>query len=400
MPGSPFDLWKEEETCSEYLARQGVSRRQFLVLCGRVAAVLGCGGLVAGGRTEALAKEIAGRLDSARRPVVVWLQLQECTGCLESALRSGDRTLENLILSMVSLEYNELLMAASGDQANAALNKAIEQPHLLVVNGSIPLRDKGVYCVIGGETAESLLRRAAKNASAVLAVGACAHYGCVQAAHPDPTGAVGVADIVTDRPVVNIAGCPPIGEVITATLLYYLVYGHTPPVDHDGRPLFAYGQRIHDKCPRRAHYDAGQFVLRFDDDSARKGYCLYKVGCKGPATFAPCTVIGWNQGTGFPIRAGHPCLGCTERHFFDRMTPFYKRIPGLDVPGVGVELTANRIGAAVAGASLAGVAVHSAATVLRKQRSRKEEEPESLPLAALGENKDHNKGQDSDKTKE
>jgi hydrogenase small subunit len=350
--------------------------------------VLGCGGLVTGGREEALAKEIADRLSETRRPPVVWLQLQECTGCLESALRSGDRTLENLILSMLSLEYNELLMATAGERAHTVLNDALEKPHLLVVNGSVPMADKGVYCVIGGETSETLLRRAAKNASAILAVGACAHYGSIQAAHPNPTGAVGVAEIIKDRQVVNLAGCPPIGEVITATLLYYLVYGHTPPVDHDGRPLFAYGQRIHDKCPRRAHYDAGQFVTSFDDDNARKGFCLYKMGCKGPATYAPCPVIGWNQGSGFPIRAGHPCLGCTERRFFDQMTPFYKRIPGLDVPGIGVELTANRIGAAVAGASLAAVSVHSAATVLRKHQSRRQT-PESLPLAALGEEDPH-----------
>lgn len=383
MPRTPFDQWNDDEPCAEYLARQGVSRRQFLSLCGRIAAVLGCGGLAAGGRSEALAKEIAQRLAGATRPVVVWLQLQECTGCLESALRSGDRTLENLILSMVSLEYNELLMAPAGSRANEVLDNAIARPHLLVVNGSIPLRDKGVYCVIGGETAEEQLRRAAKNATAVLAVGACAHYGSVQAAAPNPTGAVGVEEIIRDRPVVNLAGCPPIGEVITATLLYYLVYGHTPPLDREGRPLFAYGQRIHDKCPRRAHYDAGQFVTDFDDESARRGYCLYKVGCKGPATFAPCPIIEWNQGSGSPIKAGHPCLGCTERDFFDRMSPFYERMPSLDVPGVGVELTANRIGAAVVGASLAGVAVHSAATVLRKRQSRKEQS-ESLPLAVLG----------------
>ena len=78
------------------------------------------------------------------------------------------------------------------------------------------------------------------------------------------------------------------------------------------------------------------------------------------------------------------------------MTPFYRRIPDLDVPGIAVELTANRIGAAVAGASLAGVAVHSAATVLRKHRSRKDV-PESLPLAALGE--DDTTGQDIDTTR-
>jgi hydrogenase small subunit len=387
------DQWTRDETFTDYLARQGVSRRQFLTFCGRAAVLLGCGGLLAAGERKALAREIATKLGTAKRPTVVWLQLQECTGCLESALRSGDRTIEELLLQVVSLDYNELLMAPSGDRASQALEKAMAEPHLLVVNGSIPTAANGAYCVIGGESAADLLRKASRNASAVVAVGACAHYGCIQAASPNPTGAVGVSSIVKDRPVINVAGCPPIGEVITATLMYYVIYGHPPPVDHDGRPLFAYGQRVHDKCPRRAHYDAGQFVLAFDDDGARKGYCLYKVGCKGPATFAPCPSMEWNQGCSFPIKAGHPCLGCTEQHFFDRMTPFYRRLPSLDVPGVGVELTANRIGGAVVAASLAGVAVHSAATVIRRQRSR-QKPPETVPLAILGEGDEPAKGPD------
>lgn len=384
MLPSPFDQWTREETFTEYLVRQGLSRRQFLKFCGKVALLLGGGALLTSRDKKALAKEIAEKLSSAKRPVVVWLQLQECTGCLESALRSGDRTLEDLVLNIISLDYNELLMAAAGDQANAALAQASAEPHLLVVNGSIPTKEKGAYCAIGGESAEELLRKAARNATAVVAVGACAHYGCIQAAAPNPTGAVGVASIIKDKPVINVAGCPPIGEVITATLLYYVIYGHPPQLDQDGRPIFAYGQRIHDKCPRRAHFDAGQYVLRFDDDNARKGYCLYKVGCKGPATFAPCAIIEWNQGCSFPIKSGHPCLGCTERHFFDRMTPFYQRLPGLDVPGTGVELTANQIGGLAVAASVAGVAVHSAITVVRKQQSRKRP-PESVPLAILGE---------------
>jgi hydrogenase small subunit len=379
-----LDQWTKEETFSEYLVRQGVSRREFLKFCGKVALLLGCGGLLGVGDKKALAREIADKLNRAKRPTVVWLQLQECTGCLESALRSGDRTLEDLLLNTISLDYNELLMAPAGDQANAALTKAIAEPHLLVVNGSVPTGAKGAYCVIGGESAEELLRRAARNATAVVAVGACAHYGCIQAASPNPTDAVGVGSIIKDKPVINVAGCPPIGEVITATLMYYVIYGHPPPTDYDGRPLFAYGQRIHDKCPRRAHYDAGQYVLAFDDDGARKGYCLYKVGCKGPVTYAPCPSIEWNQGCSFPIKAGHPCLGCTERHFFDQMTPFYRRLPSLDVPGVGIELTANRIGGAAVAASIAGVAVHSALSVVRKQKTRKRP-PESVPLAILGE---------------
>lgn len=384
MLPAPFDQWTKEETFTEYLVRQGLSRRQFLKFCGRVALLLGGGVLLASQEKKALAKEIAARLNGARRPTVIWLQLQECTGCLESALRSGDSTIEDMLLNVVSMDYNELLMAPAGEQANAALARAAGEPHLLVVNGSIPEKDKGAYCVIGGESAEELLRRAARNATAVIAVGACAHYGCIQAAAPNPTGAVGVSAIIRDKPVINVSGCPPIGEVITATILYFIIYGHAPRVDQDGRPLFAYGQRIHDKCPRRAHYDAGQFVLSFDDENARKGYCLYRVGCKGPATFAPCAIMEWNQGCSFPIKSGHPCLGCTERHFFDRMTPFYRRLPGLEVPGIGVELTANQIGGLAVAASVAGVAVHSAATVVRRQQSRKSP-AEPVPLAILGE---------------
>lgn len=383
MKASLDDSWVNGETLALFLARRGVSRRDFLSFCGKMALVIGAGA-AASGSSQALAEEIAEKLATAKRPGVVWLQLQECTGCLESMLRSGSTPVEELILEQVSLNYNELLMAAAGSDASGLLAAAVKEPHLLIVNGSVPLKDHGVYCTIGGESAQEVLKRAAQNATAILAVGACAEYGCVQAASPNPTGAVGVAEVISDRPVVNISGCPPIAEVLSATITYYLAYGHTPPVDGAGRPLFAYAQRIHDKCPRRASFDAGQFAERFDDDNARKGHCLYRLGCKGPATFAPCATLEWNLGQSFPIKAGHPCLGCTERHFYDRMTPFYRRLPDIVLPGIGVEATANTVGAAAVVASLGGVAVHSAATVIAKQRARRAK-PESLPLAVLGE---------------
>ena len=380
------DPWTSDETFAEYLARRGVSRRQFLAFCGKMAVLIGAGAAVTGLTEAATAKEIARKLGSAKRPTVVWLQLQECTGCAESVLRSGSTPVDELILEMISLDYNELLMATSGKAANDLLAAAEKEPHLLIVNGSIPLKDHGVYCTIGGESAEEVLRKAARNATAVLAVGACAVYGSVQAANPNPTGAVGVDAIIRDRPVVNVSGCPPIGEVITATVTYYLTYGRTPPVDGQGRPLFAYGQRLHDKCPRRANFDAGQFAERFDDDNARKGYCLYQLGCKGPATFSPCSALEWNLGQSFPIKAGHPCLGCTEQHFYDRMTPFYKRIPDIVVPGLGVECSANLLGTAAVAASVGGVAIHATATVIARQRKRRVP-PETVPLKVFGDTK-------------
>ncbi|MBJ6800754.1 hydrogenase small subunit [Geomonas propionica] len=382
MNDPPDGGWSRGETFLQFLRRRGVSRREFLTFCGKMAACFGAAAALPPG-SRALAQEMARKLSAAKRPSVIYLQLQECTGCLESLLRSGSSPIDRILLEQISLDYNELLMAPSGGAAEEVLRQAADRPHLLLVNGSVPLGQDGAFCTIGGDSAENLLRRAARKADAIMAVGACAEYGCVQAASPNLTGAVGVADVITDRPVVNISGCPPIAETITATLTYYLAYGHTPPLDGIGRPVFAYGQRIHDKCPRRASFDAGQFAERFDDENARRGYCLYRLGCKGPATFAPCATIEWNLGQSFPIKAGHPCLGCTERDFYDRMTPFYRRLPGFVVPGLGVEATANTIGVAAVAASVGGVLVHSAATVIAKKRAKKAQ-PETLPLAVLG----------------
>jgi hydrogenase small subunit len=198
----------------------------------------------------------------------------------------------------------------------------------------------------------------------------------VQAARPNPTGAVGVSQIVRDKPVVTIAGCPPIADVITATVVHYLTFNRLPAMDGEGRPLFAYGARIHDQCQRRAHFDAGQFVHAFDDEGARQGWCLYEVGCKGPATFSPCPIVQWNDKTDWPIGAGHPCLGCTERFFWDTMTPFYGRLPG--VAGFGVERSADLIGAALAVGTAAGVGAHAIATGIHRHREGKKVTP--LPV--------------------
>lgn len=349
-------------TLWEDLAASGLSRRSFLAMCGSLAAIFATGR--PGGAPVAEAEAIAEKLGEQDRPSVAWLQLQECTGCMESVLRSGSSTIEDLVLNKLSVNYNELVMAASGEAAEHALEELNKKPHILVVNGSVSIGDGGIYCVIGGKTSGDVLRAAAENATAILAVGACAVYGSVQAARPNPTGAVGVEEIITDKPVINVSGCPPIGEVITATITYLLTYGEPPELDSEGRPLFAYDQRIHDSCPKRAHFDAGQFVESFDDEGARNGWCLYKVGCKGPSTFAPCPIIQWNMHAGWPIGAGHPCIGCTERDFFDKFTPFYDELP--HVRGFGVESTAKKVGWGLIGAAAAGVAAHGAVTAIRQ----------------------------------
>jgi hydrogenase small subunit len=358
--------WTEDQTLVEHLHTRGVTRRQFLEFCGGIAAMLGLESLHI--------PQIAHALQAIRRPSVIWIQLQECTGCPETVLRTADPTIGNLVLELVSLDYSHTLMAASGHASESALQAAMKEnfgKYLLLVTGSVPLNDDGIYLTIGGRTAKEVLEESAKGAAAVIAIGACAHYGSVQAARPNPTGAVGVRKIVTDKPVVNIAGCPPIGDVVTATIVHYLTFGRLPELDAELRPLFAYGARIHDQCPRRANYDAGQFVEEFDDEAARKGWCLYHVGCKGPATFSPCPIFQWNTRTSWPIGAGHPCIGCTEPFFWDTMTPFYSNLP--DVGGFGVEQRVDLIGAALAAGATAGVAAHAIATGVHQVRQRRRE---------------------------
>jgi hydrogenase small subunit len=385
------DMWVTgQETLGEHLERRGVTRRSFLAFCASMATVISAAGLAAGDAKAAVSADvIAETLSAIKKPVVVWLQLQECTGCMESVIRSGDTTVEELILNLVSMDYNELLMAAAGTAADDALATANAQPHILVVNGSIPLGENGAYTTIAGRSAEAILRESAENATAIFAVGACAHWGSVQASRPNPTGAVGVDAIIKDKPVINVAGCPPIGEVITASLVYALTLGGPPPTDSIGRPLFAYGQRIHDFCPRRAHFDAGEFVIQFDDAAARSGDCLYEVGCRGPETFSPCPIIQWNLHQDWPIGVGHPCIGCTEPQFYDRFTPFYEVLPNLGIPGIGVESTAEKVGLIGLGVVAAGVAAHATATAVWERRSEKASEKVFVPL--LGDVPTHDK---------
>ena len=355
--------WAEGETLGAHLKRRGVSRRDFLTWCAEFAALLGL--------SELVTPQMARALSAQKRPTVLWLSLQECTGCVETVLRTDQPTIGDLVLDVISLDYQHTIMAAAGKQAEQALQNSMKENaggYILVVTGGIPLNENGIYTMVGGRPAKQVLEEAAKGAAAVIALGACAHWGGVQAAKPNPTGAVGVSEIIKDKPVVNIAGCPPLGDVLTGTVVHFLSFGRLPELDSDGRPLFAYGARVHDQCPRRANFDAGQFVQQFDDDAARKGWCLYEVGCKGPAAFSPCPVFQWNDRTSWPVGAGHPCLGCTERHFWDTMTPFYGRLP--NVAGFGVDRLADKFGIGLAVAAAGGAAIHAVATGVHKSRGK------------------------------
>ncbi len=303
LPFAPCDDLSDTEQ------RFGMPRRQFLTFCIGLAAAMGLSRSAAGA--------VAAALTQAKRPSVIWLQFQECTGCTESLLRAEHPTIEKLILDVISLDYHETLMAAAGKQAEDARLAAMaanKGKYILVVEGAIPTGLAGNFCKIGGKTAIEIVTSCAADAAAVVAIGSCASWGGMPSTAPNPTGASSVAEIL-GKPVVTIPGCPPNPYNFLTTVVHYLVLGKLPDLDSKGRPKFAYGRLIHENCERRAHFDAGRFALQFGDEGHRSGWCLYKLGCKGPETYANCpSILFGDVGTGsWPVGCGHPCIGCTEK---------------------------------------------------------------------------------------
>jgi hydrogenase small subunit len=251
-----------------------------------------------------------------RKPSVIWLSFQECTGCSESLLRTSHPDLGTLVLDLISLDYHEALSAAAGHQAEAAKRASMEEnagAYVLVVEGAIPTKDGGIYCKVAGQTALDSVREAAENAGAIIAIGSCASWGGIPSAGPNPTGARGAPGVLEDKTVVTIPGCPANPYNFLGTVLQYATYGTLPELDAQGRPRFAYGRTIHEDCPRRPHFDAGRFAQTFGDEGHRNGWCLYKLGCKGPETYANCSLQHFGEVNGaWPIGIGHPCFGCTE----------------------------------------------------------------------------------------
>ena len=354
----PMSVSLPEETLKKWEAR-GVSRRDFMKFCSSMTAALAL--------PVTFIPRIAEALEADNRPPVIWLEFQGCSGDIEALLRANQPTAAELILDYLSIEYAEVIMAAAGHQAEKAKHDAMEKykgKYIAVVEGSIPMKDGGVYCTIGGESALNIARKVCGNAAATIAVGSCASFGNIPAAAPNPTGAVGVQEAVPGATVLNLPGCPLNAENLTAAIVHFLTFGKLPAVDRLGRPLFAYGKRIHDNCERRSHFDAGQYAEAFGDEGHRKGYCLYKLGCKGPETFHNCPTVRYNEGQSWPVMAGHGCIGCSEPQFWDTMTPFYRRLP--QVPGFGVEATADKIGLGLVAATAVAFGAHGIASAFRR----------------------------------
>lgn len=298
---------------------KGVSRRDFLKYCIGSAAALGLDLSVVGRLQKALAA------DGAGLPTVLWINGANCTGCTVSLANriasDAPRDVADLLVNTVSLAFHPNLMGAAGDLAVSTLKQAQEGPYILAVDGGIPTAFDGHTCIVwseGGQevTALEAVRTLAPGALAVLSIGTCASFGGIPGGSPNPTGIQGVSE-ASGLPAVHIPGCPAHPDWIVWTVAQLLA-GSAPELDEDRRPVALFGEhlKIHDHCPRKKADKAKTF--------GEEGLCLKELGCQGPRTRADCYDRLWNGGVNWCIGANSVCLGCTEKDFPGKFSPFYK----------------------------------------------------------------------------
>jgi quinone-reactive Ni/Fe-hydrogenase small subunit len=355
----------------ESIEDEGLERRDFLKWASATTAML----MLPASFTPLVAEAAV----MMNRVPVIWIELSDCAGNTEALIRSDGPKIDEIILDIISLEFNETLLAASGHQAEKQLEDAVEHfkgKYLLFVEGAVPMGLNGQYGTIGasGETFHDHLQRLAKDAAAIVAVGSCATFGGIPAAAPNPTDAVGVMDVVKGKPIINIPACPANPSNMVGVILHYVLTGGIPELDSLLRPKFAFGYRIHDNCERRAHFDAGEYVEEWGDEGAKNNFCLYKVGCKGPMTFNNCSIIRYNEGVNWPVGVGRGCIGCSEPDFWDKYA--YERPmanANIKAPTGGVEKTVDEFGLGLLTAAGVGIAIHAAASAVAGKKDNQGE---------------------------
>ncbi|MEO1784122.1 hydrogenase small subunit [Thermodesulfobium sp. 4217-1] len=337
------------------LTKNKVSRRDFMKACAAMAVYLGL--------SESFAPKIADAVENAsKKAPVVWIEAQSCSGDTEAFLNSSEPTPAQILLDTISLKYQDTVMFGTGYVADKALDDAIKAGgYVLVVEGSIPTADP-LFCTVGTESATNparkpvidTLKEAYKNAAVVIALGSCATWGGV--VQDCPSKGRGVAEVLGKDKVINLPLCPCNPDHLAGTIVYYLTFKKAPPLDIHQRPLMFFGSIIHDNCPRRAHFERGEFVTDYGDPK-QADYCLYLKGCKGPFTFSDCPSRGFNENVSWCIKASAPCAGCSQPEFYAGFSPLYVKSNDVNLPGIG-GVPSETVGTVAAAVTALGVAAH------------------------------------------
>jgi len=351
----------------ERLELRGVSRRDFLKFCGATATMLGLSSSAA----PMIGAKIAGAAEEGGLYPALWLHGGACTGCTESAAQATYPNVADIVLDFLNLAAQETIQMSSGTYTIESNLKFMEDnwgKYILIVEGTVITGLDGNMLRIADHPFIDELKHAAEGAAVVIALGSCAVDGGWVVAYPNPAKGTGVASYLKSEgintPVINMPGCPMnpeelVSVVVEALLLTDRDANGVPnlaPIvnrlDSHGRPKWLFGSTIHDNCPRRGHFENGEFVYEFGSEAEAKGYCLYPVGCKGPQTYRRCPMIRWNNNTSWCVDSGGPCIGCSNWNWVDNNAPFQGRFRRV---GAGV-IGDGGVDPAVAASAVGGVA--------------------------------------------
>ncbi len=261
------------------------------------------------------------------KPPLIWFEANACSGDSISTMNAVDPELGQILCSMVEVRFWNALMPNQGEKAQEGFFSTAEAgDFILIVEGAIATAGNGRFTIPfkAGTylfTSEELLLYLAPKAKYIIAVGTCAAFGGPSAARPNLSGSKGVWEILQNRPVINVSGCPINPDWLTGTLYQLLLFG-LPEVDRYQRPTLFYGQTIHSICQRRSYFDQGSFAVELGDPE-----CMFTLGCMGPVTGSDCPYRLWNDHLNWPVKASTPCIGCTKSGFPDKSTPFYTPLP-------------------------------------------------------------------------
>lgn len=332
----------------DLLAGRGISRRSFLEFCAAVAVALGLSEAMAPTIQQAIAEGVIGKAEGKLVPVI-WLELASCTGCTESFAQVDTPDIATVVLELISLNYSETLSAGAGRSLEQAKDETIEAGgYIVIIEGALMEGWDGNALRIANEKGVDIVKHAVSNALAVVCAGSCSVDGGWQAAVPNPGGAIGIQNFLNKAfkageidkvpPIINVPGCPANPEHLVAVLVDVLLLNTLPDLDRNNKPELIFGQFIHENCPRRGHFENGEFVYQFGSVEEKLGYCLYPMGCKGPQTKNNCPVVRWNRRVSWCVESGAPCAGCsvtdpktTRNNWVDLNTPFLKRFRSFNI---------------------------------------------------------------------
>ncbi|MCL2808230.1 MAG: hydrogenase small subunit [Coriobacteriia bacterium] len=367
-----------KEICStsfdELLEQRGIKRRDFLKLCAGIAATLGLSQTMIPRIAHALEESVIGATSGNLKPAL-WLELSSCSGCTESFAQSDSPNIATVILELLSLNYSEALCAGAGWSLELAKEQTIDAGgYLLIIEGSLMEGWDGNALVIAEEKGTEIVEHAASHADAIICVGSCSVDGGWQSAYPNPSGAIGIPLYLNNAkaagrldydlpPIVNLPHCPANPEHVAAVVVEYLLLKRFPELTNENKPAMMFSQTIHDNCPRRGHFENGEFVYEFGTEAEVKRFCLYPVGCKGPETKSNCPVVRWNRRNGWCIDSGAPCIGCATTNprrpgfnWVDMNAPFRSHLRNVAIGDFNIPPAFIAYG--VAGALVLGLVIH------------------------------------------